>query len=1331
VSIELVSSVLSLEKILEEISGIALQIQQCRELEDILQEAIADARTLLQTDRVLIYRFLQDQDAVVAFESVDPEWTPVLGQFIPSPCINTTWVERYRQGQATAISDTSDETIDPSYVQTLERLQIQAHLVVPIFNQDTLWALLIVHHHCPRQWQPLEIQLLQQIALPLGIAVQQAELRQRQYPEIALQESEQRFRVLSQSAPVGIFLTDVAGNCTYVNDCWCQLTQLTIDQAADKGWQQAIHPHDRLLVFAKWSAAVQEGREFDLEYRFLRPDGLTVWVTGRATTLKTPDGDVSGFIGTVSDISAAKRDEVVCKHLELQLQASEEKLSDVLENVNASVISFRMFANRDWEYDYISSGCETLFGYPPQDFKLNKMLWVSRVFPEDQERVIQNISDTVFAAGTCSLEYRFCHANGGIRWISESLSSRWSESAACWMVTLVSTDISERKQKEELIQNIAQGVSAKTGEAFFHSLVQYLIRLLDMDQALVGELIASENPRVKIIAGLGNGQLLDGLEYSLLGTPSEQVVRQGFCIYPDQIQQHFPNDSALRNLGSEGYAGIPLVNSSGAVLGLIGVLNNQAIANVQFIQEVLTIFAVRATSELERQQSEALLRRYERLVATIPNCVALIDRNYCYQVINQTYLAWNQKSYDEIVGHSVSDLLGQEFFEIASKPFLDRCLAGETQHIVEAWLNHRDGQRRYIRATYVPYVELDGTISGVVVNVHDLTKLKQTELALQWQSEQRWLLMTIAQHIRQTLDLDHILNTTVTEVRQFLQTDRAIVYQFDSDWSGKVIAESVAEGWRSLLGVQVTDTCFVEMHGKAYEQGRIEVTEDIYSANFSPCHIELLEQMQVRAKLIVPILQENHLWGLLIVQDCQMPRQWTSSEIGLLQQLATQIAIAIQQSQLYQQVQTLNTSLELQVQERTLQLQKALDFEALLKRITDHVRDSLDESQILQTVVTELAQGLSIAACDTGIYNTEQTTFTIAYEFTNTLIPVRGHTFEIATAPNADIYPQLLSGQICHFCNTFPHPFYSDQPLLTILAVPIVDDQGILGDLWLLKPPDQIFDAQEVRLAQQVANQCAIALRQSRLYQAAQVQVKELEQLNHLKDDFLSTVSHELRSPMSNIKMATQMLEINLTRLGILDDKSSPISRYFNILKEESKREINLINDLLDLARLDAKTEPLNLITIALQFYIPHLAETFIERTHQQQQRLIISVPRDLPSFTTDRSFLERILTELLHNACKYTPAGETIAVSAQFAAKEFEIRVSNSGVEIPVMESDRIFDKFYRIPNNDPWKHGGTGLGLALVKKLTERLGGDISVESSSGQTTFLLKFTTSIELL
>jgi PAS domain S-box-containing protein len=115
----------------------------------------------------------------------------------------------------------------------------------------------------------------------------------------------------------------------------------------------------------------------------------------------------------------------------------------------------------------------------------------------------------------------------------------------------------------------------------------------------------------------------------------------------------------------------------------------------------------RAQLEAERKANEQVLRQYERIVSATPDCISLLDRNYIYRVINQTYLVWNQKLYDEIVGHSVSDLLGEEFFLTHAKLCLDRCLAGEPNQIVEAWLNYPDGQRRFARATYAPYVEAD------------------------------------------------------------------------------------------------------------------------------------------------------------------------------------------------------------------------------------------------------------------------------------------------------------------------------------------------------------------------------------------------------------------------------------------------------------------------------------------------------------------------------------------------------------------------------------------------------------------------------------------------
>lgn len=252
--------------------------------------------------------------------------------------------------------------------------------------------------------------------------------------------------------------------------------------------------------------------------------------------------------------------------------------------------------------------------------------------------------------------------------------------------------------------------------------------------------------------------------------------------------------------------------------------------------------------------------------------------------------------------------------------------------------------------------------------------------------------------------------------------------------------------------------------------------------------------------------------------------------------------------------------------------------------------------------------------------------------------------------------------------------------------------------------------------------------------QELQHAIEELTRLNRLKDDFLSTVSHELRTPMSNIKMATQMLEIRLQPLGLLTDASHAISRYFQVLKDECQREIGLINDLLDLARLDAGAEPLTLSTLDLSVVLAQIVAPFEERMHNQQQHFELLLSPNLPSVMTDRSYLERILAELLQNACKYTPMGEKIRIVAETISTadvvpeettrfpSVQIQVSNSGVEIADIEQARIFDRFYRIPDRDPWRHGGTGLGLALVQKLAEQIRGQITVHSDSSWTTFTL---------
>jgi hypothetical protein len=199
---------------------------------------------------------------------------------------------------------------------------------------------------------------------------------------------------------------------------------------------------------------------------------------------------------------------------------------------------------------------------------------------------------------------------------------------------------------------------------------------------------------------------------------------------------------------------------------------------------------------------------------------------------------------------------------------------------------------------------------------------------------------------------------------------------------------------------------------------------------------------------------------------------------------------------------------------------------------------------------------------------------------------------------------------------------------------------------------------------------------------------------------------------------------------------------------------------------IDSNTYPLELTAIELQSWLPHIVEGFEARIQQQQQILELRVSPDLPSLVSDLTSLTEIISELLNNACKYTPANEQIQITAQFVnitesvvnedAKSdvsnnleipyFEIIISNSGVEIPINEQSRIFDPFYRIVQNqtqeqsqifdrvyqivqsDRRYYGNTGLGLSLVKKLVEYLQGTIEVNSSQGWTNFILKLSVRI---
>ena len=352
------------------------------------------------------------------------------------------------------------------------------------------------------------------------------------------------------------------------------------------------------------------------------------------------------------------------------------------------------------------------------------------------------------------------------------------------------------------------------------------------------------------------------------------------------------------------------------------------------------------TSDIsDRKQAEAALIRVKAAVESTSDAIGMAELDGSAIYHNQAFIQRYGYTPDELNALGgppamyVSAEIAKELFQAIQSGLSwtgEVELKTKSNQIVTTWL----------RADCI--LDNAGNRIGLIAFITDITERKQAECSLR-ESEQRIaelfmrerLVSTIAQRVRSSLSLTVTLSTATEEVRQLLFTDRVVIYRFAPDGTGNVVVESVGEPWMSLLGMDIQDPCFTERYISLYQQGRIRAIGDIYNGDLEPCHVNLLAQFQIRANLVVPIIiedggiksggagergsggaeeqensaisptlplphsptQHSRLWGLLIAHECRDTRVWTQSEIELLQQLSVQLAIAIQQSTLFEQAQ--------------------------------------------------------------------------------------------------------------------------------------------------------------------------------------------------------------------------------------------------------------------------------------------------------------------------------------------------------------------------------------------------------------------------------------------
>jgi signal transduction histidine kinase len=280
------------------------------------------------------------------------------------------------------------------------------------------------------------------------------------------------------------------------------------------------------------------------------------------------------------------------------------------------------------------------------------------------------------------------------------------------------------------------------------------------------------------------------------------------------------------------------------------------------------------------------------------------------------------------------------------------------------------------------------------------------------------------------------------------------------------------------------------------------------------------------------------------------------------------------------------------------------------------------------------------------------------------------------------------------------------------LAAPLRIGDEYLGTLYLFSRPGEHFPEGDAALLKGLTSQLSIAVKNVLFTQELKEANEELMHLDQLKSDFLATMSHELRTPLTSIIGYSDMLLSGMT--GEVSEKQQSFLR--SILSS-GESLLNLINDILDLTKIEAGKLELNVEPVHLRGVLVSVLSVVKPRANEKGLKITTFLPKDLPPLHADAAKLGQILMNLITNAIKYTPDKGRVSIEARVRGGEVEIRVTDSGIGISPEDQERIFERFTQVDSSATRSQGGTGLGLAITKDLIELHRGTITVQSELGQ--------------